>query len=197
MTRTLSLAALLAGVSLASASAQPPAAPSGPVRITGVVTAATDDSVTVKADDGKVTVVPLAPAWTVVVARPVDIEAIKPGSFVATANANIDATSGKSIELRIFEPGNRGGEGSRPMNQPGVTMTNATVQTVTKGPGGRELDVTYPGGTRHIVVPPDVKVIGNFPTTRDRVKPGATVTLAAVKGEDGVARAARVTVNEK
>jgi hypothetical protein len=195
MIRSLSVAALLAGMSLASASAQAP--PGGPVRITGLVTMASDDSVTVKADDGKITVVPLAPAWTVVVARPVDIEAIKPGSFVATANANIDATSGKSIELRIFEPGNRGGEGSRPMNQPGVTMTNATVQTVTKGPGGRELDVAYPGGTRHIIVPPDVTVIGNFPATRDRVKPGATVSLAVVKGEDGVGRAARVTVNEK
>jgi hypothetical protein len=195
MTRNLALAALVASVSFAAALAQAP--PSGFVRITGVVTAASEDSLTVKADDGKISVVPLAPAWTVVVAHPVDIETIKPGSFVATANTNIDATSGKSIELRIFEPGNKGGEGSRPMNQPNTTMTNATVQTVTKGPGGRELDVSYPGGTRHIIVPPDVKVIGNFPAPHDRVKPGVTVSLAAVKGEDGVARATRVTVNEQ
>jgi hypothetical protein len=194
MTRSFAFAALMAGVSLATASAQPP--PTGFVRIAGAVIAVSEDSLTVKADDGRITVVPLAPAWTVVVARPVDIEAIKPGSFVATANTNIDATSGKSIELRIFEPGNKGGEGSRPMNQPNTTMTNATVQTVTKGSGGRELDVSYPGGTRHIIVPPDVKVIGNFPAPRDRVKPGATVSLAAVKGEDGVARAARVPVTE-
>ena len=116
---------------------------------------------------------------------------------MATANTNIDATSGKSIELRIFEPGSKLGEGSRPMPQPNTTMTNATVQTVTKGAQGRELVVAYPGGTRHIIVPPDVQVIGNFPIDRDSVKPGDEIVALGVKGDDGVARAARVQVARK
>jgi hypothetical protein len=178
--------AMLAGVALA----QPP----GFVRVAGVVTAASDDSVTVTAADGTATVLPLDPAWTVVVARPVDIEAIKPGSFVATANDDIGVNEGKSIELRIFEPGSHAGEGSRPMPTPGRTMTNGTVTTVTKGASGRELDVAYPGGTRHIIVPPQVQVIGSFPVARDQVKPGVTISAFAVKGDDGVARATRVQI---
>jgi hypothetical protein len=181
----------------AVALAQAPAGPPAFTRYAGVVTAVAEDSITLKDKDGMTVTVPLTRTWTVIATRPVDIEAIKPGSFVATANTNLDTGSGKSIELRIFEPGNKGGEGSRPMAQPNTTMTNATVTAVTKGAGGRELDVSYPGGTRHIIVPPDVQVIGNFPVDRDHVKPGVTVTALATKGEDGVARAARLTIAEK
>lgn len=177
--------------------AQTPAAPPALVRYAGVVIAVADDSLTIKDKDGATVVVPLARAWTVVATHPIDIEAIKPGSFVATANTNIDADTGKSIELRVFEPGNKGGEGSRPMAQPNTTMTNATVTTVTKGAVGRELDVAYPGGTRHIIVPPEVQVIGYTPVDRDRVKPGVTIAAAAAKGEDGVARVARLQIVEK
>ena len=194
---TLSLAlgvTLLAGAALA----QPPAgAPPRAAPVAGVVTAVSADSVTVKADDGKIIVLPLVRTWTVVTTRPVDIENIKPGSFVATANTDIDEKNGKSIELRLFEPGSKLGEGSRPMAQPHTTMTNGTVQTVKKGPGGRELDVSYPGGVRHIIVPPDVQVIGSLPAARDAVKPGVRISAFAPKGDDGVARGTRISIIEK
>lgn len=177
--------------------AQPPGAPLGVTRIQGVVTAVTTDSVTIRGDDGKVTVLPLLSTWTVSGKRPVDIEAIKPGSFVATANTNIDANTGKSIELRIFAPGDKGGEGSRSMTQANTTMTNATVTKVTKGAQGRELDVAYPGGVRHIIVPPDVQVIGNFPLDRSALKPGVKLTVLGVKGSDGVMRGSRLEIAEK
>ena len=83
------------------------------------------------------------------------------------------------------------------MAQANTTMTNATVTAVTKGAGGRELDVAYPGGTRRIIVPPDVQVIGYTPVDRDQVKPGVTISAAAIKGEDGVARVARLQISEK
>ncbi len=191
------LAVLNALASTGPALAQPATAPPAFVRYAGVVTAVADDSITIKDKDGATAVVPLIRTWTVVATHPVDIEAIKPGSFVATANTNIDAATGKSIELRVFEPGNKGGEGSRPMAQPNTTMTNATVTAVTKGAAGRELDVAYPGGTRHIIVPPDVVVIGYTPVDRDRVKPGVTVSAAALKGDDGVVRVARLQISEK
>jgi hypothetical protein len=190
MVRTLALGMALAGLGL-GALAQPPA---GPVRVTGVFTAMSAGSLSIKDADGRVTVFTLPSTYTVVHTHPVDIEAIKPGSFVATANTNIDATTGKSIELRIFEPGSHLGEGSRPMAQPNTTMTNATVQTVTKGAGGRELDVAYPGGTRHIIVPPEVKVIGTFPGDPADLKPGVTVNLFAPRGPDGAPIATRVSI---
>lgn len=199
MSKLLILAAGLAAAP-ALALAQPAAAPGAPpafTRYAGTVTAVAADHLTIKDKDGKTSDVPLARTWTAVGTRPVDIDTIKPGSFVATANTDIDANTGKSIELRVFEPGNKGGEGSRPMTQPKTTMTNATVQTVTKGAQGRELVVAYPGGTRHIIVPPDVQVIGNFPVDRDSIKPGDEVVALATKGDDGVARANRVQVARK
>jgi hypothetical protein len=198
MFKPLILAAGLAAAPvLALAQPAAPARPPAFTRYAGTVTAVAADHLTIKAQDGKSSDVPLSPTWTAVATRPVDIEAIKPGSFVATANTNIDATTGKSIELRIFEPGNKGGEGSFPMQQPNTTMTNATVQTVTKGAQGRELVVAYPGGTRHIIVPPDVQVIGNFPVDRDSIKPGDEISAFGVKGDDGVARVTRVQVARK
>jgi hypothetical protein len=198
MFKPLILAAGLAAAPvLALAQPTAPARPPAFTRYAGTVTAVAADHLTIKAQDGQTSNVPLSPTWTAVATRPVDIEAIKPGSFVATANTNIDATTGKSIELRIFEPGNKGGEGSFPMQQPNTTMTNATVQTVTKGAQGRELVVAYPGGTRHIIVPPDVQVIGNFPIDRDSIKPGDEISAFGVKGDDGVARVARVQVARK
>jgi len=198
MFKPLILAAGLA-VAPALALAQPaaPARPPAFTRYAGTVTAVAEDHLTIKAQDGQTTDVPLSRTWTAVATRPVDIETIKPGSFVATANTDIDATTGKSIELRIFEPGNKGGEGSFPMQQPHTTMTNATVQTVTKGAQGRELVVAYPGGTRHIIVPPDVQVIGNFPVDRDSIKAGDEISAFGVKGDDGVARVTRVQVARK
>jgi hypothetical protein len=166
------------------------------VFVSGTVTAAADNSVSVQTKDGAVTVLALDPAWTVVVTRPVDLDAIKPGSFIGTANTDLGGNDGKSIELRIFEPGSHLGEGNRPMNTPGQTMTNGTVTTVTKGASGRELDVQYPGGVRHILVPQDLKVIGNFPVSRDRVKPGVTVAILAGKDPDGVVRGRRVSITE-
>ena len=198
MFKPLILAAGLAAAPvLALAQPAPTGAPPAFTRYAGTVTAVAADHLTIKTQDGKASDVPLSPTWTAVATRPVDIEAIKPGSFVATANTDIDANTGKSIELRVFEPGNKGGEGSFPMQQPNTTMTNATVQTVTKGAQGRELVVAYPGGTRHIIVPADVQVIGNFPIDRDSIKPGDQISAFGVKGDDGVARATRVQVARK
>jgi hypothetical protein len=197
MSKPLALAVAVSLFTGAAAAQAPASAPPAFVRYAGTVTAVAADHLTIKQADGKTSDVPLTRTWTAVATRPVDIESIKPGSFVATANTNIDAGTGKSIELRIFEPGNKLGEGSRPMAQANTTMTNATVQTVTKGAQGRELVVAYPGGTRHIIVPPGVQVIGNFPIDRDSIKPGDEITAFGVKGDDGVARATRVQVARK
>jgi hypothetical protein len=188
----LSAGALLASfvIVAAPAFAQAPAA----VRVAGVVTAVSPTSVTVKGTDGKATVVGVTKAVQVMTSRPINIESIKPGMYVATANTNIDANSGKSIELRMSPPAAKGQEFSRPMAQANTTMTNGTVQTVSKGAGGRELNVYVPGGMRKIIVPPDVKVIGNFMGTLKDVKVGDNVTANAAKTPAGDVVATRITI---
>ena len=76
---------------------------------------ASDGSVTLKDKEGKTVVIQMTAGWTVSIARMADAGGIKPGSFVATANALVDANSGKSTELRVLEPGYRPEEGTHGM----------------------------------------------------------------------------------
>ena len=193
MWRSILSAAALATISV-PALAQPPAPNPNAVRVAGTITAVSGDAVTVKAADGTETKVMLTATSTVVMNRPVSPDTIQPGSFVATANMQQPDGTGRSTELRIFEPGNRGGEGSRPMAQPTQIMTNATVTAAKTTAAGREVDVAYPGGTRHIVLPTDVQPVGSFPVAKADIKPGLTLTTQAIKGPDGTLTAARVTL---
>lgn len=197
MIRRLALVAALAlpGFALAQGAPVGAAAPPAPVRVAGAVTAVDNSGLTVKAADGTETRLGVGPDLSLVTTHVVDRETIKPGSFVATTNLNQADGTGRSTELRVFEPGVRLGEGSRPMAQPGTTMTNATVTKVTKTAAGHEIDVAFPGGTRHILLPPDVPVIASVPVDPAALKVGATVTALAVRGPDGALRANRITVN--
>jgi hypothetical protein len=182
-------------VSIATvAVAQPPRVETA--RIVGVVTATSPTSLSIKQANGEVRTIGLSKTLTVINARPINIEQIKPGMYIASANTNIDANSGKSIELRMSEPSIKGAEFSRPMAQANTTMTNGTVQEVKKGAGGRELNVYVPGGVRKIIVPPDVKVIGNFPGKITDLKVGAAVNTTATKLPSGEFVSARVTVTK-
>jgi hypothetical protein len=195
---TLSLTAALAAVlSLAGAAAAQP--PGGATRVSGVVSAIGANGLTIRSADGKETMLGLAPGWTLVKAQPVDKDAIKPGAFVASANLAQADGVGRSLELRMFEPGSHAGEGNRPMTQPGAQpgqmMTNATVSKVSNTAAGLELDVAYPGGTRHLVVPPDVKVIASIPVDPATLKTGTAVTALATKTDDGSLRAGRIQID--
>lgn len=188
--RALFLAAALAA-SASAASAQGP----NNTRLMGALTAVSPTQVTIKPANGAAATVALSSTAQVIVARPINVATIKPGAYVATANTNIDDKSGKSVELRMYGPNQRGANFSRPMNQPNTTMTNGTVESVKKGKDGWELSVYIPGGTRKIIIPNDVKVIGNFEGTPKDLKVGETVTVNAGKDAGGGLITNRVTVN--
>jgi hypothetical protein len=79
------------------------------------------------------------------------------------------------------------GEGHYPWDlQPGAMMTNGTVGTVKSVDGGRAIDVTYPSGTRHIVVPANVPIV-QITVGGDRalIHPGVSVFLVAGATPDG------------
>ena len=61
--------------------------------------------------------------------------------------------SGRSLEVHVFPPGVKIGEGHYAWNlRKGSMMTNGTVGKVTVGPKGRELQISYPTGQRRVVV---------------------------------------------
>ena len=158
-------------------------------RVAGVVSAITADKITVTDKEGKSMTVALSPQWYVVTTQTVDIDAIKPGSFIASANMDQPNGEGEALEMRMFEPGQKLGEGNYPMDAPKKMMTNATVSSVSKGANGRELTVTYPargeypGGTKKIIVPPS--------GPGHRLDPGRQVDRQAGGDGDGACRPGR------
>lgn len=168
------------------------------VRIAGTLTAISADGLKVRDAAGHEVSLGVGPAVSVVATRSVARDSIKPGDFVASANLNQADGVGRSLEMRLFEPGSHAGEGSRPMTQPGAApgqmMTNATVTHAAQTKAGLELDVQYPGGVRHLIVPPDVPIIGYLPVEASTLKVGTAVTALAVRGSDGVLRTSRIQI---
>lgn len=134
----------------------------------------------------------------------IDATAIKPGSFVVTANVSQPDGSGVSKEFRVFAPALKGlGEGHSPMagEAPGTMMTSGTVSAeVVSTPRGREMDVTYGGkggqGVRHIVLPAGVTIREMSLVDRAQIKPGIAVQVRAGQSADGALVARAVIVGE-
>ena len=167
--------------------------PESPVVITGAIVSVNRNIVRLKTKEG-VVAVHMKPGWTVVSSHPANATDIKPGDFIASNNLNVDPTSGTATELRIFEPSYRPEYGSHAMPTHGYTMTHALVASSTPSQEGQRLVVTYPAGTRNILVPPTIKVIGYTIEDHRLAKPGTIVTAVTRKDPDGVARAGRVVL---
>jgi hypothetical protein len=158
-------AALLAlGIGLNEADAQ--------TRVRGTITASEGDTITI---DNK-TQVRVGEKTEIVFAQPVTLADIKPGDFLGVTS--VKHADGKLIayEVRRFpkplNPGHRPFDG-----RDDQTMTNATVGATVQSANGRELTMTYEGGTQKITVPPDASVSTLVPGTRAQLVPGAPVNL--------------------
>ena len=184
-------ATLVAG----AAHAQAPAAPSV---VRGVVTAMDAQSITVKPEKGGVQKVGLTPNWSVAVMKPVTLDAIKPGSFIGTAEMPKKDGTGRSLEVHVFPPGVKMGEGHYGWDlKKGSMMTNGTVGTVVAGKkGSRQLEVSYSYGKRMITVPANVPIVQIAGGTRAMVKPGVPVFMVVQKAAGGQLMAGSVSIGE-
>lgn len=179
--RSFMIAAALTLLAAAPAMAQP-----APTVVRGVVTAVTATQVTIKPAAGKPVVVALTPDWAVQVTKPIDVTAIVPGSFVGTAEIPGKNGVGRSLEVHVFPPGVKIGEGHYRWDlKKGSMMTNGTVGKVTAGAKGRELEISFPTGKRKVVVPPNVPVVQIVNGDRSLIKPGAKVFLVAFPNPSG------------
>jgi len=166
--------------------AAPALAQAPPTVIRGVVKLLRPDAVVIRGRDGKVVTVKLSRDWAVAVTKPISVDAIQPGSFIGTAEMPQANGVGRSLEVHIFPPGVKIGEGHYGWNlRKGSMMTNGTVGKVVAGRNGRELDVSYSTGTRHIVVPPKVPIVEITGGERSQVKPGVPVFLVAQPAAGG------------
>jgi len=193
MRHTSIVIASLCVVAAAAASAQ-----TAQEHIRGKVRTIAGDALSVQPKSGAPIAVKLAPTWSVVVMQPVDVSAIQPGSFIGTTEVEKPDGTGRSLEVHVFPPGVKMGEGHYPWDlKPHSMMTNGTVGKVVAGAKGRMLDVSYPGGERHILVPTKVPVVQITPGTRDLVKPGVNVFIIPAKLADGTMGADTVAIGDK
>ena len=180
-------AALLGAAPALSQPAPTPAAPPAPPQIVrGVITGMTPTSLNIHSREGASLTIGLSKDWGVQVTKPVTVAAIQSGSFIGTSEMPQANGTGKSLEVHVFPPGVKMGEGHYGWDlKKGSMMTNGTVGKVVAGAHGQELDVSYSTGVRHIVVPPKTPIVQITPGDRTMVKVGTKVFLIAIKTPAG------------
>ncbi|KQU82453.1 hypothetical protein ASC78_17915 [Variovorax sp. Root318D1] len=191
----LASAALLSAGAPVLASAQ---AGSDPVRIRGTIVRVDAKTLVVQDRGGEVVSLARPADMTVSEVYPIKLSDIKQGSFIGTAAMPQADGTQKALEVVVFPEAARGtGEGHRPWDLlPQSTMTNATVADLAAAPksvrGGQQLRLTYKGGEKTVVVPPNVPVVTFRPGTESLLVPGAKVLVNAQE-RDGTPTALRVT----
>jgi hypothetical protein len=191
MKRSATLAGIVALLPLCVMAQAPP----GVAR--GVVVAIENDTLTLKLADGSTEKIALSKDWNVSVLKPVSVDTIQPGSFIGTAEMPQKDGTGRSLEVHVFPPGVKAGEGHYDWDlKKGSMMTNGTVGKVTVSGKGRQLEVSYPNGDRQISVPPNVPVVQITPGERSLAKPGTAAFLIVVKSPSGELGSKGIAVGE-
>ena len=180
-------------VAAKSSGAQSPRA----VRLRATIDSADANSINLTTRAGQGLTVAIASDTVIVAIVAIRLEDIKPGSFIGSAAMPQRDGTQRALEVHVFPESMRGtGEGHRPFDlQPQSTMTNGTVGAVT-GTAGRTLTVTYQGGEKTIVVPPDTPVVTYEPGSPALLVPGAHVIVMGTEASDGKLSATRISVGK-
>jgi hypothetical protein len=205
----LSFSALVPAQVLAQVQAQVAAPESAmlnpPVRLRGTIEKVDATSLVVKERSGEVVTLVRPGDMDVIEVVPIALADIKAGSYIGTAAMPQPDGTQRALEVLVFPEAMRGGgAGHRPWDlQPGSTMTNATVADLAAAPssvpGGQKLLLSYPGGEKTVIVPPDAPVVTFKPGKPDEkalVVAGAKVLITAQE-KDGKPTALRMVVGRK
>src|SRR5262245_11957727 len=180
---------------VASMVAASPATAQQPTRVRGTIAQVNGSTLTVSTGDAgevKVNLADGVKVYGVVKALPADI---KPGAYVGVGAMPQTDGSQKAIQVVIFADSMRGiGEGHRPWDRPGGTMTNGTVDAVVGSVDSHGFTVKYKDGEKKIVVAPDTVIRAYVAGSTAELKPGANVATFAVKKPDGSLETARINV---
>jgi hypothetical protein len=163
---------------------EPPTAP--PTFLRGVVSAIDNDSVTLTLASGESRRLALAPDCRVSVLKPIELAKIQPGSFIGSAEMPQKNGTGRSLEVHVFPPGVKAGEGHYAWDlKPGSMMTNGTVGKVVAKHRGLQLEVAYPNGHRRMIVPRGTPIVEITPGEPAMIKVGIAVFAIVGKAADG------------
>ena len=169
-----------------------------PMRIRGTIASIDGDVVLVKTREGREVKVSVDEKTTYAYPKLVKLADIKAGTPMGTTT--VAGPDGKLIarEVHVF-PADRPipNEGHRPWDlEANSNMTNAAVSAVTQAGNGRELTLSYKGGTQTVVVPENVPVVAAVESDRSLLKAGEYAYIQAGMNNDGKVIASRFQVSK-
>jgi hypothetical protein len=163
-------------------------------RIRGTIATVDANALSVKSRDGKELKLRMTEKTTVAYPKAIKLSDIKPGDFVGSTAVPNNEGQLVAREVHLFPESGRGtGEGHYPWDtEKGSTMTNANVANAVKAANGQELTLEYKGGSRKVIVPPNVPVVTTVPGDRSLLVPGHYVFVIAQPAPDGTMTALRI-----
>ena len=187
---------MFAGIAVIAALAAVPALAQQPQRVRGTIESVDGSTLVIKQGEGPDVTVKLTDNVQVFGVVPATLADVKPGAFIAVGAMPQPDGSQKAIQVMIFAESQRGlGEGFRPWDRPGTTMTNATVDTTVAGVDGQEVTVKYKDGEKKIIIGKDVVIRAYVAGDKSELKPGAHIAIVrADKLPDGTLQTARINV---
>ncbi len=193
---TLLAAALVSSTLAGAAIAATPA--TAPSRLRGEIVSLNGDTLVLhRANTANVTI-DFKSDVAVGAVKNVKLADIKANTFVGVAS--LPGADGKltAKEVLVFPETMRGsGEGHYAWDLlPGSMMTNANVDTAVQSTNGRELTMSYKGGTKTVLVPEGVPVVTFTEATRADVVAGKKAFIVAKMVELGKYTAMRVIVEK-
>jgi hypothetical protein len=190
----MKLAALVLGAA-ATLLVPAPADAQSTTRIRGTIGAVSGAVMTVRAAEGKTVDVHIADDTRIVYAQPITLTDIKPGDFLAvTSVKRADGTLAAYDVRRFPKPVN---PGHRPFDgRDDQTMTNATLSATAQSASGRELVLSYEGGSQKVIVPQGAAISTLTPGQRSQLVPGSYVSLTAAPDSGGKFTARSIEVRK-
>jgi hypothetical protein len=187
---------MFAGIAVIAALAAVPALAQQPQRVRGTIESVDGSTLVIKQGEGPDVTVKLTDNVQVFGVVPATLADVKPGAFIGVGAMPQPDGSQKAIQVMIFAESQRGlGEGFRPWDRPGTTMTNATVDTTVAGVDGQEVTVKYKDGEKKIIIGKDAVIRAYVAGDKSELKPGAHIAIVrADKTPDGTLQTARINV---
>jgi len=152
------------------------AAQAQPTRVRGTISGFDGKVLSVRDAGGAPVQVRVGEKTEIVFTQPITLAEIKPGDFLGVTSRREPGGQLTAYEVRRFpkplNPGHRPFDG-----RDDQTMTNATVGAMVQATSGRELTMTYEGGSQKIVVPENASISALVPGTPKQLVPGAPVNL--------------------
>jgi hypothetical protein len=163
------------------------------VNVRGTITAFDGKAIQIKANDGKAVEVVLPEGVNVASTKAFSLADVKPGMMLGVTTVVRDDKV-VAIDVRPVPPAAKPGLSPYDL-QPQSTMTNAVLEASAKATSGDELTLDYKSGTVKVLVPPGTPMSQAVPGTREDLKAGETIYVAA-RDEGGKLTAVRVQVSK-